>query len=1259
MTKFGSEGDSSSPNRRFYLSACREEHAISHVDRCQRRKLPNEELLLFDEIVCATRNKASDLAILKHSLSTSRPLLLSPTPCSSKIRHSVKPNTLSVSCPAVVDGISSKEHVEDVEGCLKPASIEKINPVISIQSTPFLLENHYGPAYGIQSAIRHGMNRMKEGTSDVRWSTQKQNERGFHTDMSDSHSSSATLVSESSSCHSDPLFRQRSTYTLLPHKAKVMAARRRFFEDGGLQVSQSNIMRSFTDFDENLRQEREKSCSLPALSECQRTPARNSQTMSFQQARGNTIPRSNNDPLFFVGVDKERWLPVAPDNTPDSSTRSTSPSSAGTFIVKTEQSSRHAVSTENILLAQETMSGTGFPEKTRSANDLLQGAQTYPENRLRQDFLTQTVSSESNSKRSVHWSEKEGTDMSKKRIPRQMLPAKSAMVQQRKHRCLSLCCTNRQAKNESVSTSEDESASITVREQRNVKGENPIPKPRRHLLSSFTKADRQKCPKSQIVQGQSPLKTTDAKGKDLQTESKLWFDCYDRKQTFQSPKPFFVSKTGFVNGNTQTNMVEDVNMPMRVTKPDNESGNKRDVSVASVLHCSEDDYLESRNITSKYNFKPMAVDKPDTEVHAGTQGSSEKNIKTNTVSLVTVGPLNMVKSAISKRSPKVSPMPSRLHTTPLHTRSGGFGERFKDKDSTPRYQSDSDDWISAEADAHDHHDSSDSFCTCPASSPELSTRAPKKMAATCHRMEEKHVAGFVQRDTKATAHTPKRVYEHEKINVAAMIKRFESQKVEESFFNQRSLRNRSLSMRERYTKRPYSTSLHNTPDSTCIERDKTGNRIEFKQTKMLCKSLPSLAQRQPQKQKDSAVLKARVETYIRRNDDSVKPITHVSTDAVREQLRSRVGVKPATKITDDNVEITMNDMDVTGHGEDKSQDRGGNIALVKPSVRASPKRSKTSEKTLPKTGKPSSKIELGKDYTSELTFQEALDKWLNLATFPFLDKFTSGNDKNTNRAQKGSQQQQAKPISNRNKISAGEMDQFVKVEEERGIFYGSPPGGSNRLLETMANVDCVRDGAWQRAKDDPANLAVYLQQNDISVRCIDVSCGRIVGFDVAQKTYISCPNCYAYYCSARCLQQDFTRHRSKCNFARINTLCKKIATMVKDKRSVLHRLSNIACSCQPRLGRGCVTICFPRPTSAHVFLRHGLAGLTTSPSYQTTKDVETSYGGLHLVSLLDLCSQYNPETELVVNISVSGACYEHSACRATVNRCVRLRLYVP
>ncbi|CAK5086401.1 unnamed protein product [Meloidogyne enterolobii] len=74
-------------------------------------------------------------------------------------------------------------------------------------------------------------------------------------------------------------------------------------------------------------------------------------------------------------------------------------------------------------------------------------------------------------------------------------------------------------------------------------------------------------------------------------------------------------------------------------------------------------------------------------------------------------------------------------------------------------------------------------------------------------------------------------------------------------------------------------------------------------------------------------------------------------------------------------------------------------------------------------------------------------------------------------------------------------------------------------------------------------LAEQLLRNvPIYVRC--ANCQLVRPLPEARGHYCWCRHCYTYYCSRSCRQRDWERHRDKCSFARINSLCKEVIMKV-------------------------------------------------------------------------------------------------------------------
>lgn len=73
---------------------------------------------------------------------------------------------------------------------------------------------------------------------------------------------------------------------------------------------------------------------------------------------------------------------------------------------------------------------------------------------------------------------------------------------------------------------------------------------------------------------------------------------------------------------------------------------------------------------------------------------------------------------------------------------------------------------------------------------------------------------------------------------------------------------------------------------------------------------------------------------------------------------------------------------------------------------------------------------------------------------------------------------------------------------------------------------------------------VFIPQNEpLYIRC--AHCQLVRPLADARGQYCSCRHCYTYYCCRGCRQKDWERHRDRCSFARINSLCKEVIMKVR------------------------------------------------------------------------------------------------------------------
>ncbi|XP_048587141.1 uncharacterized protein LOC116603144 isoform X2 [Nematostella vectensis] len=138
-----------------------------------------------------------------------------------------------------------------------------------------------------------------------------------------------------------------------------------------------------------------------------------------------------------------------------------------------------------------------------------------------------------------------------------------------------------------------------------------------------------------------------------------------------------------------------------------------------------------------------------------------------------------------------------------------------------------------------------------------------------------------------------------------------------------------------------------------------------------------------------------------------------------------------------------------------------------------------------------------------------------------------------------------------------------------------------------------------------------------------------------KSSFTSCPACYTYYCTRECRRAHWREHKKVCHYGRINSYIRSFVYFCHKKENLKLLLSKIATINYEKKGRGCVMVTFNSPQSARKFMTSGCVLLPSPPSFSTTREVK-SEGVIskHKVALLQTLKDYDPETELVLNLAI-------------------------
>ncbi|ELT92335.1 hypothetical protein CAPTEDRAFT_100074 [Capitella teleta] len=200
----------------------------------------------------------------------------------------------------------------------------------------------------------------------------------------------------------------------------------------------------------------------------------------------------------------------------------------------------------------------------------------------------------------------------------------------------------------------------------------------------------------------------------------------------------------------------------------------------------------------------------------------------------------------------------------------------------------------------------------------------------------------------------------------------------------------------------------------------------------------------------------------------------------------------------------------------------------------------------------------------------------------------------------------------------------------------TPHGSYNSVNTTSSNLNLSNgDGA-------PAlNFASSLQSPDpaaspdIIIVCRNVKCGASAPLDEARQTYKTCHNCYSYYCSRECRKIHWERHKQKCLFSRVNSLCKRVIRKIHEDPVIKSELSQMARTGYLSHGRGAVLFVFAAPEEAAKFIKSPWNRAIAPPVYVSVQDItNTDLFGDQMFELSDMCKAYNPEIKFVLEVIV-------------------------
>ncbi|KAL3276885.1 hypothetical protein HHI36_012256 [Cryptolaemus montrouzieri] len=182
------------------------------------------------------------------------------------------------------------------------------------------------------------------------------------------------------------------------------------------------------------------------------------------------------------------------------------------------------------------------------------------------------------------------------------------------------------------------------------------------------------------------------------------------------------------------------------------------------------------------------------------------------------------------------------------------------------------------------------------------------------------------------------------------------------------------------------------------------------------------------------------------------------------------------------------------------------------------------------------------------------------------------------------------------------------------------------------------------------------------LKCRYSRCGKIaLAASFEGNAFKNCHNCSYTYCSRQCRRAHWEKHRKTCLFSRIGTLCRQLIASIREQKDTLLHLSEMARRGYMSHGSGAVKCFFHNPESAEQFLSKGLQHLGELTYIRWQDLLPNEMGPQMYAELVKMCKSYNPDTKLVLYISIcvisetpmTGAVKWE---RQLVSRCAKMRL---
>lgn len=86
--------------------------------------------------------------------------------------------------------------------------------------------------------------------------------------------------------------------------------------------------------------------------------------------------------------------------------------------------------------------------------------------------------------------------------------------------------------------------------------------------------------------------------------------------------------------------------------------------------------------------------------------------------------------------------------------------------------------------------------------------------------------------------------------------------------------------------------------------------------------------------------------------------------------------------------------------------------------------------------------------------------------------------------------------------------------------------------------------------DNNTNLAEDFKDEEIRVKCRNPLCTEDVNLIEARTRFKSCHHCFTYYCGKKCRLQHWEKHKEKCIYGKVNSICKRAMRICRDNHNI-------------------------------------------------------------------------------------------------------------